>query len=352
MYLNTVFKYKVFKYCPSLTIAEVEQCIIGVDFLTHHDISVRPRTKQLTHAASGSTVIAKGINTANISPLCENTDNTPDYVLKLLSQYPAIGSDISYDRPIKHDVVHRIQLDDSQRPLSTRPRRLGPDVGEAACSALQKLLDDKTLVESNTPWCSPLHHVPIKSGSWHFVGDYRRLNGVTKKDSYILPYIGDFPGKLHGQAVFSTMDLKDANHQIPVHPDDIEKTAICTLYGNFQYKRMPFGLCGAAQTFQRFIDKVTCNLTVPEQDPLSPPRKVNYFAFIDDILVVVLLSLPQRGQSVRWGVPGGGSGGIGRGGVSTGGKSPKAAPARRKWTTSHGAHHRSLSSKLVGWEGH
>ena len=122
------------------TIAEVEQCIIGVDFLTHHDISVRPRTKQLTHAESGSTVIAKGINTANISPLCENTDNTPDYVVKLLSQYPAIGSDISNDTPIKHDVVHRIQVDDSQRPLSTRPRRLGPDVGEAAYSTGQTCL--------------------------------------------------------------------------------------------------------------------------------------------------------------------------------------------------------------------
>ena len=56
-----------------------------------------------------------------------------------------------------------------------------------------------------------------------FVGDYRRLNSVTKKDSYSLPYIGDFPGKLHGHAVFSTVDLKDAYHQIPVHPDDIEK---------------------------------------------------------------------------------------------------------------------------------
>ena len=64
-----------------------------------------------------------------------------------------------------------------------------------------------------------------------------------------------------------------------------KKTAICTPYGNFQYKRMPFGLCGAAQTFQRFIDKVTRNLTVPAQDPLSPPRKVNHFAYIDDILV-------------------------------------------------------------------
>ena len=138
-------------------------------------------------------------------------------MVKLLSQYPAIASDISYDTPIKHDVVHRIQVDDSQRPLSTRPRRLGPDVGEADCSALHKLLDGGTLVESNSPWCSPLHHVPKKSGSWRFVGDYRRLNSVTKKNGYSLPYIGDFPGKLHGHAVFSSMDLKDASPDPCMH---------------------------------------------------------------------------------------------------------------------------------------
>ena len=57
-----------------------------------------------------------------------------------------------------------------------------------------------------------------------------------------------------------------------MHPDDIEKTAITTPFGLFEFLRMPFGLKNAGKTFQRFINEVTNALP-------------DVFAYADDELV-------------------------------------------------------------------
>ncbi|GFX31177.1 hypothetical protein TNCV_2026791 [Trichonephila clavipes] len=95
---------------------------------------------------------------------------------------------------------------------------------------------------------------------WRPVGDYRALNTQTIKDKYPIPCLADFTANLHGSKIFSQVDLVKAYHQIPMNPDDIHKTAICTPFGLFESTRMQFGLCGASATFQRFIDEVTRNL--------------------------------------------------------------------------------------------
>ncbi|KAG8199224.1 hypothetical protein JTE90_003652 [Oedothorax gibbosus] len=117
-------------------------------------------------------------------------------------------------------------------------------------------------------YASPLHMIP-KRGTleWRPVGDYRALNAQTVKDKYPIPCIADFTSQLHGTKIFSHVD-----HQIPINPADIPKTAICTPFGLFGSTRMQFGLCIASSTFQRFIDEVTRDLS-------------GVYAFVDDILI-------------------------------------------------------------------
>ena len=69
-------------------------------------------------------------------------------------------------------------------------------------------------------------------------------------------HIQDFTSSLQGATIFSKIDLVHVYPQIPVDPKDVHKTVIITPFGLFDFRRMPFGLCNTAQTFQRFMDQV------------------------------------------------------------------------------------------------
>ena len=91
--------------------------------------------------------------------------------------------------------------------------------------------------------------------------DYRKLNAVTKRPVYLIPATQQLLDCLNGARFFTTLDLSQGYHQIPMAEDDIPKTAFATRRGQFEYKRMPFGLSTAPATFQRLMHVVFKNET-------------------------------------------------------------------------------------------
>ncbi|GFS70220.1 retrovirus-related Pol polyprotein from transposon opus [Trichonephila clavipes] len=54
----------------------------------------------------------------------------------------------------------------------------------------------------------------------------------------------------------SSLDLKSGYFQLAVYPSDIVKTAFVTKNGTYAFRRMPFGLSGAAPNFQKAINLI------------------------------------------------------------------------------------------------
>lgn len=110
--------------------------------------------------------------------------------------------------------------------------------------------------KSESPWSSPIVLVRKKDGSLRFCVDYRKLNSVTKKDSFAVPRVDDKLDALEGSQWFCTLYLQSGYWQVEVDEKDREKTAFVTENELYQFNVMSFGLCNAPATFERLMNKI------------------------------------------------------------------------------------------------
>jgi hypothetical protein len=161
-------------------------------------------------------------------------------VKALIAKYKDVFSDTTDLPAAKHGVTHRIVM--NGQPVSARYRRLDAVKLAAAKKEFQQLEEAGIVGRLDSQWASPLHMVRKADGSWRPYGDYRPLNVQTTPDRYTCPHIGDLTARLKGCSIFTKLDLRKGYHQVPVHPEDVEKTAVITPFGLYEYVRMPFGL--------------------------------------------------------------------------------------------------------------
>nr|XP_016468986.1 PREDICTED: uncharacterized protein LOC107791434 [Nicotiana tabacum] len=86
---------------------------------------------------------------------------------------------------------------------------------------------------------------------WRVCMDYRKLNKVTRKDHFPLPFLDQMLDRLAGRAFYCFLDGYFGYNQILIALEDQEKTTFTCPYGTFAFSRMPFGMRNAPVTFQR-----------------------------------------------------------------------------------------------------
>ena len=163
-------------------------------------------------------------------------------------------------------------------PIRQPVRRLPFAVRHEVAQQLKKMQEMGVIQPSNSPWASPIVLVRKKDGSLRFCIDYRKLNTVTKADTFPLTRIDDLLDQLGKSKYLSTLDLAAGYWQIPVHPDSQEKTAFVTHRGLYQFRVMPFGLRNAPAAFQRLMQHVLIDLN-PDEDPPFVDM------YLDDVLI-------------------------------------------------------------------
>ena len=180
-------------------------------------------------------------------------------MIELLIEYQDIFTLKDSDLGRAHRFTHNIDTGDNPS-FRQRPYRIPQSQLEMVNEHIKSMLDKGIIQESNSPWCQPLVIVSKKDGSPRFCVDFRKLNSVTRKQIFPMPRVDEVLDSLGDACYFTTLDLASGYWQIPMEPNDMEKTAFCTRQGNFEFRVMPMGLVNASYTFQKMMQLVLSGL--------------------------------------------------------------------------------------------
>lgn len=169
---------------------------------------------------------------------------------------------------------HRITLKEGAKPVRSQPYRTGLHHRDLIKDQVAKQSKLGVIEPSQAEWSFPVVLVPKPDGSPRFCVDYRRLNDLTVKDAYPLPRMDDCIDFLDEATVLSMLDANAGYWQIPVAPEDRDKTTFTCHEGTYRYIRLPFGLTNAPATFQRAIDMI-----------LSGVKWKTCLVYLDNIIV-------------------------------------------------------------------
>ena len=240
-------------------------CIIGWDLLNLYGVDLT--STEITWGGKSFPLVPYSVpELSAIEPI-----DPIDPIAKIVQKYKQVFGEHDELREAR---VKPMQIETSGPPIHQRPYRTPLAKREAIDKEIDKMLKMGIIRESSSPWASPVLLVPKKDGELRFCVDYRRVNEVTVKNRYPLPFIQDVFDQLGGARVFTTLDLRSGYHQVSLTEESIQKTAFVCHRGQFEYKRVPFGLSNAPGHFQAAMNQI-----------LSRHIGKRVMVFLDDIVI-------------------------------------------------------------------
>lgn len=206
-----------------------------------------------------------------------NHDIQHDAIIQdLIVSYPTVFTDTPIYGGSQIQSHHEvIPLQTDARPPYRPMFRYSPlEIAEME-KQIKELLELGYIQPSTSPYGAPVLFVKKpRSDKLRMCIDYRAINKLTIKNKYPLPRIDTILDTLSGATIFSSIDLRQAYHQIKLLPSDVPKTAFRSPFGHYEYLTLSFGLTNAPSAFQALMN-----------DMFREYLGKFVLAYLDDILI-------------------------------------------------------------------
>jgi hypothetical protein len=241
--------------------------ILGVDFWK--SVGIIPDVFRGEFTFAKVDVATTSIESPTLSSRDDLTWEQKHELDNLIESHFTNANDIGKAIGVEHKIVT------SSEPIKQRYYPVSPVIQKHIDVELDKMLKEGVIERSKSAWSSPILLVKKKDGNYRFCVDFRKLNKVTERDAYPLPYVASILDRLRDARFITSLDIKSAYWQIPMAESSKPYTAFTVPNrGLFQFTRMPFGLHNAPATWQRLVDGI-----------LGPELEPYVFVYLDDVII-------------------------------------------------------------------
>lgn len=252
------------------------EVILGNEFCLFAEVNIKPDGLKISKVRDEA---AKELHSIMLMDVCVDDKVNSINVDETASEYAKreVVEMISNYKPNKcktTNVEMRIVLKD-EKPIFCNPRRLPIKERCIVDNQIEQWLNEGIIESSESEFCSPIVLAKKKDFTARLCVDFRRINKVIVKDRYPLPLIEDQLDRLQNALIFSTIDLRNGFFHVTVNEESRKYTSFVTHNGQYQFRKVPFGLSNSPGVFQRHVNAIFRDLA---REGIALP-------YIDDIII-------------------------------------------------------------------
>ena len=193
-----------------------------------------------------------------------------DLIYDYKEVFSLYNGDLGFCDALKHSIPTT-----TDKPVYLPHWQIPVQLQQEVRKCLESWLKQGIIRPSKSPYASQVVIVCKKSGEIHLCVDFRKLNAILIRDSFLLCRIEEALQAVQAAVWFTSFDLAQSYLQMAMEETDIPKTAFCAgSSGLFEFTRMPFGLTNARASFCRLMEMV-----------IGDQQFVTLLFYLDDICI-------------------------------------------------------------------
>ncbi|XP_077553575.1 uncharacterized protein LOC144168472 [Haemaphysalis longicornis] len=239
----------------------------------YHSNLMKPYIQR--HAVVNIALNAEGEEGADILTSADLKEGTSDLLREQVRLEPSLSEaqkkdlekiifefeDVFSDRPGKTTIIeHDIELTRDE-PVRSKPYRCSPVQKQIMADEIKRMCDLGVIVPSESDCTSPLILVQVPGKDPRPCVDYRRLNAITRDQTYPIPNLEERVETVSKANYISTLDLVRGYWQVPLSERASRYAAFVSPFGTFRPVMLSFGLKNAPYCFSKPMDHVLRGLS-------------------------------------------------------------------------------------------